>query len=333
MARLEGQSVTLSRTVVGLLVCALGLAPEVAKAGDAHGHAARQAPTAGPPRTADGRPSLEGVWASNALLLLEATSKTPKLVVPEAEAKVLAAAAAEQMADGFDRGLDPEAPAMLRSLDGFPLVRGERRTRLVVEPADGKVPYTPAARRETQSPPRQSFDNPEDRPTPERCLSGVGTPPMTTLNYANRLRIVQTRDHVVLQSEYGDDVRIAPFTSAHRPKALTSQLGDSIARWEGDTLVIETVGQPDANRRHMFPTLLVTGEATVIERLTRVSASELDYQFTVIDPKTFSGPWLGEFSWFRTNQPMFEHACHEGNYSLPNILAGARHSEAAAAAR
>jgi len=308
-----------NRAALGLAIGVLALATAAA---------ARPAPAV--PRTAEGRPSLEGVWASNALLLLEATPKTPDLVVPEAQAKALASAVAEQMADGFDRALDPEAPAMLRSLDGFPLVRGARHTRLVVSPADGKVPYTPDARREVQRPNRSSYDNPEDRPAAERCLSGVGPPPMTTLNYATRLRIVQTRDHVVLHMEYGDDVRIVPFASAHGPSAITSQLGDSIARWEGDTLVIETVGQPNANRRHAFPTLLVPGDATVIERLTRVSKTELDYQFTVIDPKTFSGPWLGEFSWFATNQPTYEHACHEGNYSLPNILAGARHDEALA---
>jgi len=285
-----------------------------------------------PPRTAYGRPSLEGVWASNAMLVLEASARAPTLVVPEAEAKVLATAAAEREAGGFERGLDPEAPAMLRSLEGFPRVRGERHTRLVVQPTDGMIPYTPDARREVQRPPRNGYDNPEDRPTPERCLSGVGTPPMTTLNYATRLRIVQTRDHVVLHMEYGDDVRIVPIGAAHMPRVIKSQLGDSVGRWEGDTLVIETVGQPEANRFHAFPTLLVTSEAKVIERLTRVSPTELNYQFTVVDPKTFTGPWLGEFSWVRTSQPTFEHACHEGNYSLPNILAGARHDEAAKAA-
>jgi len=304
--------VTAARAAIGLLACALISTPAAA----------------GPPRTAYGHPSLEGIWASNNLLVMEATSKTPNLIAPEAEAKALAAAAAELEAGGFERGLDPEAPALLRALDGFPLVRGERRTRLVVEPADGKLPYTPEARREVQRPPRPSLDNPEDRPAAERCLSGVGPPPMTTLNYGTRLQIVQTRDHVVLHMEYGDDVRIVPYAAAHGP-AFPTQLGDSIAHWEGPTLVIETVGMPDANRRHNFPTLLVPGDAKVIERLTRVSPSELDYQFTVVDPKTFSKPWLGEFSWSRTDQPMFEHACHEGNYSLPNILAGARQEEAA----
>jgi hypothetical protein len=318
--------VTVKFAAPALAACALVVTPAAAAP-----H--RPAPADAAPRTAWGRPSLEGVWASNNMLVMEATAKTPNLIVPEAQAKVLAAAAAEQEAGGFERGLDPEAPAMLRSLDGFPPVRGQRHTRLVVEPADGKAPYTAEARREIQRPPRQSLDNPEDRPAPERCLSGVGPPPMTTLNYATRLRIVQTREHVVLHMEYGDDVRIVPFADAHQPKALgPTQLGDSIARWDGDTLVIETVGMPDANRRHAFPTLLVPGDATVVERLTRVSASELDYQFTVVDPKTFAAPWLGEFAWFRSTQPTYEHACHEGNYSLPNILAGARHDEAAKAA-
>jgi hypothetical protein len=313
-----------------LLTCVLALATGAADAGPARGHSTRLVLSDAPRRTAEGRPSLEGVWASNALLVLEATPKTPNLVVPEAEAMALATAAAELMAEGFERGLDPEAPSVLRALDGFPVVRGERRTRLIVEPADGKVPYTPEARREVQHPSRQSYDNPENRPSAERCLSETGPPPLTTLNYANRLRIVQTHDYIVLHLEYGDDVRIVPFAGAHRSPVLTSQLGDSIARWEGDTLVIETVGQPDVNRRHAFPTLLVPGDATVIERLTRVSKTELDYRFTVVDPKTFTGPWVGEFSWRRTDEPMFEHACHEGNYSLPNILAGARHEEAVA---
>ena len=305
-------------------LCALLLAPAPADAA-ARGHDAA-------PRTAEGRPSLEGVWASNALLVLEATPKTPDLVVPEAEAKVLAAAAAELQAGGFERGLDPEAPAMLRALDGFPVVRGQRRTRLVIEPADGKLPYTAQARRQLRGAP-DSYDNPENRPVAERCLAEVGPPPMTTLNYANRLRIVQTRDHLVLHTEYGDEVRIVPFAAAHGPGVITSQLGDSIARWEGDTLVIETVGLSPLNQHRLFPTLLVPAGATVIERLTRASKDELDYQFTILDPQSFSRPWLGEFSWRRTDQPTFEHACHEGNYSLPNILAGARHDEAQRAAQ
>ncbi len=147
----------------------------------------------------------------------------------------------------------------------------------------------------------------------------------------NRLQILQTREYVVIHTEYGDDVRIVPFTNMHAPTVFQGQLGDSIARWDGNALVIETIGLPDGSRRRSFPTLLVPGESKVIERLTRISNSELLYQFTVIDPKTFAAPWLGEFSWYRTRQPIYESACHEGNYSLPGILAGARREEADAA--
>ena len=332
---MESWDEALKRLAAGLLAGALLYIPTTAGAAGAAPWRAAHLPAEAAyvaPRTAGGQPSLEGVWASNALLLLESTARTPQLIVPEPEAKALASAAAASQADGLDRALDPEAPAMLRATDGFPLVRGVRHTRLVIAPADGKVPYTPQARREALGLGKpSSYDNPEDRPPAERCLVGLGAPPLTTLNYANRLQILQTRDHVVLHVEYGDDVRIIPFSETHGPP-FKSQLGDSIARWDGDTLVIETVGLSDTNRRRLFPTLIVPGDSTVIERLTRVSKTELVYQFTVIEPKTFTAPWLAEFSWFQTTQPMFEHACHEGNYALPNILAGARQEEAAKAA-
>jgi hypothetical protein len=109
-------------------------------------------------------------------------------------------------------------------------------------------------------------------------------------------------------------------------------MGDSIGRWEGDTLVVETIGLPDSDSFRIGPVFLVSGAAKVTERFTPVSDKELLYQFTVDDPKTYTQPWRGEFSWYRTGKQMYEHACHEGNYSLPNILAGARHEEALAKA-
>ena len=110
--------------------------------------------------------------------------------------------------------------------------------------------------------------------------------------------------------------------------------GDSIARWEGDTLVVETTNLPRTQRVRFSPTgvLVVNPDATVVERFTRVSRDELIYQFTVIDPKVYSAPWLAEYSFFRTSYRMFPGNCHEGNYGLPNILAGARVEERAAAA-
>lgn len=285
-------------------------------------------------KTSFGQPDLEGMWSANFLMTFEASPDAPTLAVSEAEAKRLFVGRSKKAAAFFERGLDPEVPALLPSVDGLPLVRGERRTRLVTVPADGHLPYTEAARRELNSGfPPESFDNPEDRPNAERCLVGDGQPPLSTLTFGDQLQILQTREYVVLHTEYGDDIRIIPFTDKHRAPALRSRLGDSIAHWEGSTLVIETVGLPDTDRVRIFPTIIVSGESTVVERLTRISKEELLYQFTVTDPKVFSAPWMAEFSWYATTKPMYEHACHEGNYSLTGILAGARHDEMIKAAK
>jgi hypothetical protein len=281
------------------------------------------------PRTSFGAPSLEGTWAASFIFSLEASPRTPTLTLPEHEAKIRATTLANEIAEIFDKQLDPEIPVNIKTTDGLPIVRGERRTRAVVLPADGKLPYTPEARKESTAASPSKFDNYEERPNWERCITNVGLPPVTFTRASNLRRIVQTPSHVVLHTEYGDEARIIPFADAHRPKALHSVLGDSIARWEGDTLVIETISLPDKDRRRAFSNnLMVPGDSKVIERFTRVSDDELLYQFTVEDPETYTAPWLAEYSVFRTNQPMFEHACHEGNYSLPHILQGARVADA-----
>jgi hypothetical protein len=282
-------------------------------------------------RAGSTQPSIEGNWRVNFIIPMEATPTTPRLVVSESDAKAVAAVAGAALADEFAKTLDPELPMLVTQSDGLAIVRGQRRTRAVVRPADGRLPYTAAARKEVEGPPPAgSSDNPEQRPNAERCLVGSGQPPLSSFALDSHIQIIRTRDHVVIHVEYGDDVRIVPLTKAHAPKVLWSRLGDSIGHWEGATLVIETVGMPNADRVRIAPTLLVPGDATVIERLTPISDRELLYQFTVIDPKTYAAPWLGEFSWFRTDKPMYESACHEGNYSLPNVLAGARHEEAVA---
>ena len=309
------------RTILAasLLACAAALA--VTAEAQPRGHASSTRPN----------PSIEGNWRVNFIIPMEATPKTPQLVVSEKDAKAVAATAGAAMAEMFIKGLDPEFPVLVTQSDGLAIVRGQRRTRAVVLPADGKLPYTAAARKEVEGkPPDGSSDNPEQRPNAERCLVGDGQPPLSSFALDSHIQIIRTRDQVVIHIEYGDDVRIVPLNKAHAPKVLWSRLGDSIGHWEGDTLVIETVGLPDSDRVRIAPTLLVPGDATVIERLTPLSNRELLYQFTVVDPKTYTAPWLGEFSWFRTDKPMYEHACHEGNYSLPNVLAGARHEEAVA---
>ncbi|MGZ3403284.1 MAG: hypothetical protein ACXWKN_08535 [Phenylobacterium sp.] len=280
------------------------------------------------------RPTLEGAWTANFVLVMEAPDKTPDLVVSASQAKLVAAAEEKTMSDFFAMSLDPEVPLLMRQVDGLPVVRGEFRTRVLVHPAGGKLPYTPAARKEVDSTdaPPEVLDNPEQRSNSERCLASLGQPPIASFNFENVLQLVRTRDAVAIHTEYGDEVRVVPITDRHGPKALWGKMGDSIGRWEGETLVVETVGQPDDDRFRLAPFLIVSGEATVVERFTPVSDRELLYQFTVIDPKVFTGPWMAEFSWYRTAKPMYEHACHEGNYSLPNILAGARHEEAVRAA-
>jgi len=132
----------------------------------------------------------------------------------------------------------------------------------------------------------------------------------------------------VIHTEYGDEARIIPLAAEHKPKALHTPLGDSIARWEGETLVVETIGLPANDRVRFFSNLVVPEHATVIERFTRVAENELLYQYTVEEPSTYTAPWLAEYSLYQTSQRMFEHACHEGNHSLPNILLAQRMKDA-----
>jgi hypothetical protein len=313
MSRFELASIWSAVVMTGALACAT-------------------AATAAPHRAA--RPSLDGVWTAPFVLTMEASPQTPALTVSEKEAGPIAAAQGAALSDFFDKMQDPEVSALVPTLRGLPIVRGQRRTRLLVQPADGRMPYLAAARKElaTASEEAPPPANPEDADDYLRCLVGDGQPPIASFAFLDPLQIIRTRDAVVLHTEYGDDVRVVPLTDRHLPKALWSRMGDSIGRWQGDTLVIETVGMPDGDRLRLAPVMIVSGEATVIERLTPVSRRELLYQFTVSDPKVFAGPWLAEFSWYRTDKTLYEHACHEGNYSLPNVLAGARHDERAAAA-
>jgi hypothetical protein len=277
------------------------------------------------PRTSFGQPSLEGIWTSNYVLPLEAVPQAPMLVLPEAAAKQMASIYAKAVGDALDAQLDPEIPALMKTTDGLAVVRGERRTRAVVEPADGKIPYTPEGRKEaSRGPSMGAMNNVEERPNWERCVRSLAQPPVTAVGETNPRYIVQTPTQVVIFTEYGGEARIIPFTDKHRPKMFAGLLGDSIARWDGNTLVVETINLPETDRVRLFPTFIVSNEATVIERYTRMSDKELLYQFTVVDPKVYMAPWLAEFSIYKTDQRLFEHACHEGNYALPNILRGAR---------
>jgi hypothetical protein len=287
------------------------------------------------PRDAFGQPDLQGVWNTHFVLPMEARADAPTLTVSESEATALAHKLAKEIGSLAAFAQDPEVADISQdpNRSGLAIVRGQRRTRQVVQPADGMLPLTPSARRQvrfienllrTQSEPPLPTDGPEQRPNWERCIVGQGQPPITVLTDINPRQIILTRDAVVILTEYGPDLRIIPFADKHGPAVQASPLGDSIARWEGETLVIETVNLPAKDTIRPFPVLLVPATAKVIERYTRISTGELLYQYTVVDPSIYTAPWLAEYSLYRTQKPLYEFACHEGNYSLPNILAGAR---------
>lgn len=285
------------------------------------------------PRTSFGDPSFEGVWTQNFVILMEAHPRVPMLVLPETDAQAFAMQAATGIGNALDQSLDPEVPELMKMTDGLPIVRGERRTRSVVLPADGKLPYTEAARKESQRGPQSPrLDNPEERPNWERCITSLGLPPVHGMGTTsvNPRQFIQVPGQIVIHTEYGDEARIIPLTRDHKPKALHSWMGDSIAWWEGETLVVETIGAPANDRVRYFSNLIVTPESVVTERFTRLSEDELLYQYTIVDPAVYTAPWLAEYSLYRTDQPMLEHACHEGNHSLPNILRGRRVRDARA---
>jgi hypothetical protein len=288
----------------------------------------------GLPRTPAGHPELQGtVWAVNFFPVFEANAMMKTLVIPEAEAKKMVdMMAARALSSGINAKLDPEIEHIMGKTDGLPLVRGERRTRHIVLPADGKLPIKPEIRKEAAAfdPLAGGIESYESRGMGDRCLSAMGQPPLTMTLSFTRLRFVQTRDHVVIHTELGDELRIAPLATKHKPKVQWSKwMGDSIARWEGDTLVIETVGLPAEMRIRGFSKIVVNPESKVIERFTRVSKDELLYQWTVEDPNVYTAPWLAEFSFYRTTTGMFPSPCHEHNYSLRYILQAARVADAA----
>ena len=229
----------------------------------------------------------------------------------------------------------------------YTVVDGQIRTSLVVDPADGHVPpYNEAARkrlaalratptsdqRENNDPtaePPGAFDNPEQRPLGERCLLGFGStsgPPALPDYFYNDLhQIVETSDSILILTEMVHDARIIRMNAEHLPKNIRRWMGDSVGHWEGDTLVVDTTNFNDKTRFRG-----ATEDLHVVERFTRVDNKTLLYRFTVEDPNTWDKPWTGEYTWPATDKPIYEYACHEGNYALGDILRGARLAERSA---
>jgi hypothetical protein len=208
-------------------------------------------------------------------------------------------------------------------------VGAEVRTAWIVDPPDGRLPFTAAGRARANQ--VAKFDGPEFRTNSERCLMmpSVG-PPMTNGLYNNNLQIVQTREHLVISLEQNHEIRVVPI--GRRPHgAVPRWMGDAVGWWDGDDFVIETTNFAAAGALRSFPLakLYLSPEAVVTERLHRVSASQILYSYTVVDPSNYTQPWRGEMPLIASKGPIYEYACHEGNYSLPNVLAGARAQERA----
>jgi hypothetical protein len=202
--------------------------------------------------------------------------------------------------------------------------RVARQTSLVVNPPDGRIPaLTPEAQQRIAQR-RGRYDNPEERPLAERCILGFNSgPPMVPSAYNNNVQLVQTRNHVVIVNEMIHSARIVDLNGrAHRPSSLRFLTGDSIGHWDGDTLVVDTTN---------FSTEGGFRGATVnlhlVERFTRVDAGTLRYEFTVDDPATWTKPWSASIPMTRSEERMFEYACHEANYALEGVLKGARYQE------
>jgi hypothetical protein len=202
----------------------------------------------------------------------------------------------------------------------------DRRTSLIVDPPDGRIPYNDQTRRRVAETGRKLYagfaDSYEDRSLADRCLMGFNAgPPMTPGSYNNNLQIVQTKTHLVIMTEMVHSARIIPIDG--RPHgALRQWMGDSRGRWEGDTLVVETknfVGETSLSGS--------TKDTLLIERFTRVDGDTIKYEFTVTDPNSFTRPWSAMFPLVKIDEPIYEYACHEGNYAMQGILAGARLQE------
>jgi hypothetical protein len=223
-------------------------------------------------------------------------------------------------------------------------INGEYRTSIVVDPPDGRIPPMKGAARErnrayalravapgadesnASAGPASAFDNPEARPLAERCLLGFGStsgpPTLPNYFYNNLKQIVQTPTTVMILNEMVHDARVIRIGGAHLPPSVKRWNGDSIGRWEGDTLVVDTTNFTDKTQFQGS-----SDKLHIVERFTKVDDKTILYRFTVEDPETWDRPWTGEYPWARTDEMMYEYACHEGNHALENVLRGARARE------
>jgi hypothetical protein len=320
---------------------------------------AKPAAKSGIPRMPDGHPDLQGTYDPSTMTTFERLPSDPTVLTKERAEQIQNAELARRNADGGK--LDPNRPRLPVGGDTSPatsyydsieraaggavggfdrlwfsegtsytVVDGQIRTSIVIDPPDGRVPPFNAAGQKRN--PRRGrgaiaagteYDSAKQRPIWERCLlRNAGPPAIPDLFYNDLHQIVQTPNAIMILTEMMHDARTVRMNAQHLDKKIRLWMGDSVGRWEGDTLVIDTTNFNDKTRFRGS-----TENLHVVERLTRDDKGLL-YHFTVEDPETWDRPWTGEMTWAATDQQIFEYACHEGNYALPDILKGARKSEA-----
>ena len=287
------------------------------------------------PRTAFGAPDLQGYWTNASRTGLERQPGTPLTFATRAEEAAFEAGVQADWMRTENAGLGmgvsewhPELP--MAHIDG------RLRTSWIVSPADGRLPWRPGALARytamSQAQTAGPSEGPEARTPFDRCLMaglGSGGPPFINPSVAAGKQIVQTAGEVAILTEMNHELRIVRIGGRHPPGTVRVWMGDSIGRWEGQTLVVETTNfHPQEINRGSF---MFSPDAKVTEHFTRVARDELRYLFEVDDPATYTQVWRGEMLFRPERSAIFEYACHEGNYSMEGILRGARLEEAAAA--
>ena len=299
-----------------------------------------------PARTASGKPDLQGFWTNASLTTMQRSSNYAEfgLTISLEQLGELTANHHQNVRQATDDNqVQGELPSGKDLGQGrgynafwvdpgsaFGYVKGEYRTSWITYPESGRIPYSEEGSRLRQEN-RAKFsgnDGPEGRALGERCIIGFGStggPPMNNVLYNNMYQIVQTDDYVMIMVEMAHDARIIPIDKDHRPDAWKPWLGDSVAHWDGDVLVVETRNlHPQQAPRNVAA---LSDEGVVVERFSRFSDEQVLYEFEVRDPIFYTEAWSGEMAFNATDTQPYEYACHEGNYGLPGILAGARRLE------
>ena len=325
-----------SMSVVGIFAAVVLLAP-VPVASEAQTAAVKAAAPAKPwtlPRTPDGQPDLQGFWTNTTYTPLERPKNVTKEFFSKEEALEIAKQAAEDEGEQTEPGTIPDVHydftqfGLDRSQGGMAL---NLRTSMIVDPPDGRIPPMTAEglkrnaeRAEARKRMGGLTDAVQNQSLSVRCiLMDRDGPPMLAGAYNNNYQFVQVPGYVMILVEMLHDVRIIPLDGRPQlPQNVRQLMGSSRGRWEGNTLVVETT---NFTGKTAFQG---SGEnMRLTERFTRVDGDTIRYQFTVDDPATWARPWSAETPWKKSIGPLFEHACHEGNYGLYNTLAGARAEE------